>query len=266
MFSIYDVIKIHEKKMLQNESTVTIVQKDVERIDEQMASCIHDLDQKIENLYNTFDKHSSFDVNEDSEQKVEDLSYSITKKQIEYEGTLHRLRDDLESISKSSQSLQSISTEVNVTLLRIQTKVTGIEESMLEFKTDLASLREDVNALKRVDARDDPGVSGVSGVYVENERERELSNLSNLSNGSVSDSHTDGGQSPCPSPIGVSVNGFEEPPVVDASVVDASVVDASVIDASVVDAEDASVGSVDAKETKCVIEGYVSDAKDSDCR
>ena len=241
MFSIYDVVKIHEKKMLQNESSVQIVQKDVERIDEQMASCIHDLDGKIESLYSTLGKHPNSD-NGCSDKKVEELSTSLTKRQNEYESNMQRLSDELENISKSSRSLHTISTEVNVTLLRIQTKVTVIEDDMIEFKTALASLREEVNALKEVDVCAGNGSGGIES------EEREVSECS------VSDR---GGQTPCPSPVGVCAGngsgGIEseerEVSVGEVSVEDVSVGEVSVEDVSVgeVSVEDVSVGEVDTK-------------------
>lgn len=153
MFGIQDIVKIHERKLVQHETQIQNNSKHILEVEEQTIACIEELDTKCENIFNQLNivsngnlplKSNQIDTKEDISSEIKEFILSSTKQAVEsqpatsnhfavlqkefndYKSIVDRMKselastkDDLTNLKTLVTNVQSMNMELNMSVIKL---------------------------------------------------------------------------------------------------------------------------------------------------
>jgi len=119
MFGISDIVKIHEKKLVQHENSITQQRQQIEEMEMQVGQCIEELDQKCETLF-----AQSGIVDPKAVHSIVTPSEEVEQLRAEVDGLKSRVAimemavADVQYLKQMTLNIQSAQTEMSKSLAR----------------------------------------------------------------------------------------------------------------------------------------------------
>tara|TARA_Y100001958_G_C21229929_1_gene555579 strand:- start:762 stop:1553 length:792 start_codon:yes stop_codon:yes gene_type:complete len=136
MFGIQDIVKIHERKLVQHETQIQNNTKHILEVEEQTIACIEELDTKCENIFHQLNLASNGNLS----QKPNQIDTKDTKDDISSE-----IKEFILSSTKQAVESQPV-TSSHFTVL--QKEFNDYKCIVDRMKSELASTKDDLTNLK----------------------------------------------------------------------------------------------------------------------